>query len=127
MTDLERDAAQVVESLRALCHASHFGGTPAPVVYAVLGELSLLGGRLGTALNNLGTALNRSLETFDVYDKARDPAESVRLAREHLLAASRIAETLTAEISAAQSAISQQGYTMPADTRTDNEIFNTPG
>jgi hypothetical protein len=55
------------------------------------------------------------LTDYDVYDRNRDPAESVQMAAEALASAAQLAAKVGALLSAAQSAINLQGYNPPPD------------
>jgi len=107
-------ADQAYEAIRAINHATITcpRGLPAPVVYGMLGSLKLgVGYSLNQALNQLGDNLARSLDHFDAYeDDGGEPAASVAIARDHMLAAAVLAAQIGAELSAAQNAIARQGY-----------------
>jgi hypothetical protein len=107
------DADAAYEAIRALNHATIWGGgTPAPTIYAVLGNLkTALGYGAQQALNQLGERLVDSLYEFDVTeDDGRSPTESVSAALDHLRVAAHLAEQIGEHLSAAQSAIAGQGH-----------------
>jgi hypothetical protein len=117
MSDTERivkDAEDAYNAVRALNHHTLCGALPAPAVYAVLGNLKLLG--LAQALDQLGRGLAESLAAYRVYeDDGSDPAQSVALAGARLAEAAVHAAQLAALLEAAQCAINRQGY------RTDRD------
>lgn len=105
------------ESIRAMNHITgHSYPIPAPVAYRILGNLKGVGAMLPQLLGQLDRGMVASLDTFDVYDHDRAPAESVAQAHELLTQAAGLAEQLGALLSAAQSAIASQGYNTPAAT-----------
>ena len=107
-------ADDAYEAIRAINHATITcpRGLPAPIVYGMLGSLKLgMGYSLNQALNQLGDNLARSLDHYDVYeDDGREPAESVAIARDHMLAAAALAAQIGEHLAAAQNAIARQGY-----------------
>ncbi|GAB2864690.1 hypothetical protein [Nocardioides pacificus] len=101
------------DSIRALNHITSSYGRhpiPAPVAYRLLGDLSGMAGMLPQLCQQLGGGLGASLETFDVYDNNREPAQSVAQAIDALTQAANLAKRLTAALDEAQSAINAQGY-----------------
>ncbi len=112
------------EAIRAINHLTGHGAIPAPTVYRILGDLKDVGHLLPQALEQLCRGLHASLAAFDVYDHARDPAESVADAVALLARASRKAADLGQLLEDAQAAISDQGY------RTDDNhpsLFDDDG
>ncbi len=99
------------EAIRAINHLTLTSEPiPAPVVYKVLGNLKGVGHMLPQALQQLGDGLARSLDEFDVYDRKRDPADSIDVAREHLAVAAAAAAALGSALEDAQTALNAQGY-----------------
>ena len=98
------------EAIRASNHITLGATVPAPVAYAVLGNLSGVAGMLPQLCRQLAHGLRVSLDEFDVYDSKGDPAASVDEATAALMKAAEISEQLSAQLAAAQSAINSQGY-----------------
>lgn len=85
--------------------------SPAPVIYALVGNLKSAGGyTLAEALQNLANGLQASLKTHDVYDDGGDAAANADQAAAELKAAARLAEQIGRHLDAAQTAINRQGY-----------------
>jgi hypothetical protein len=105
-----QEADAIYESVRAICHDSRTH--PAPTVYRVLGNLKgAAGPMLAQALNQLANGLERSLTEYDVYeDDGSDPAVNVTAAAGHMRLAAHLAAELGEHLTAAQDAISRQGY-----------------
>lgn len=101
------DAYVAVESLN---HATVNAVIPAPVAYGLLGSLSRLQDAVGELVAQVATGLGRSLLAYDVYDDAREPGESIRLAEASLLRAAIHARSAAERASAAQAAIAWQGF-----------------
>ena len=98
------------ESIRAINHLTLHGPIPAPTAYRILGDLKGVGHLLPQAMEQLARGLQASLEAFDVYDRRREPAESVSDAVALLVRASRKATDLGQLLEDAQAAIADQGY-----------------
>ena len=107
--ELVKLADDVYECVRALNHGT-FRTTPAPLVYALTGNLKEAGWGLSQLAEQLGSGLRRSLDEYDVYDNNRDPADSVDQAQAHLQHAAHLARELGQAFEQAQGAINQQGY-----------------
>jgi len=103
-------ADDAYEAIRAINHLT--GATyPAPVVYAVLGNLKGVGHLLPQGLRQLGAGLERSLDEYDVYEADdADPTPRAISARAYLEEAAVLAAQVGELLEKAQSAISQQGY-----------------
>jgi len=107
-------ADDACEAIRAINHLTA-GTVPAPLAYEILGNLKGVAHRLPQALGQIGTGLTRSLTEYDVYDRNREPAESVELARGFLLRAATKAAELGELLEQAQFAIHLQGYNVQED------------
>lgn len=119
---LVQHADDAYEAIRALNHATISGCVvPAPLAYDLLGNLNLVGYGLAQLLGQLAAGLDRSLSEYDVYDRNRDPADSVALANEAMQAAARHAHEIGALLSAAQVAINLQGYNIHHDDAEHRE------
>jgi hypothetical protein len=114
-----QEQPEVVEmadtAYEAIRRINHITGGPmlAPRVYAVLGNLKMVGYGLQQALRQIGDGLVASLELdkYAVYeDDGRDPVVSVLTAQEYMEAAAEAAEQVGRCLDWAQSAISRQGY-----------------
>lgn len=114
-----RASEKASETVRALNHATRYRTIPAPLAYAMFGELAQLGYRLAQLLDQIGAGLETSLTEYDVYDHNRDPAESVAMARAALAVARGHAWGIGEQVEAAQAAISLQGYHLADDTPDD--------
>lgn len=107
-------ADDVYEDVKAINHALiSRTSIPAPVAYAVLGNLKLAGHGLSEVAGHLSRGLRASLDEYDVYDNNRDPAQSVAMARASLDRAAELAAEIGDLLSAAQSSINLQGYNIP--------------
>ena len=113
--ELVQHADDAYEAIRALNHRT-WRAIPAPLAYGLLGNLNNLGCGLDQLLRQLSDGLTRSLTEYDVYDNNRDPADSVATATKAMHTAARHAHELGVLLSTAQTAINQQGYTLPNDT-----------
>lgn len=92
-----------------MCYVN--GDYPAPLAHEVLGNLKMAGSALSTVCERLSWGLQRSLDTYDVYDtEGKDPVMSVADARKHLERASLLAQDLATALAEAQTAINTQGY-----------------
>jgi len=98
------------ESFRAINHLTLHVPIPAPSTYRILGDLKAVGHLLPQALEQVARGLQASLEAFDVYDRRRNPGESVAEAIALLSRAARKAADLGQLLEDAQAAISEQGY-----------------
>lgn len=101
------------EAIRSINHLTGHGyPIPAPVAYAVLGELKGVGHLLPQALGQLGAGLQQSLVELDVYDDTPgcSPEGAVEDARALLSEASGHARALGELLEAAQTKLSRQGY-----------------
>ena len=107
--DLVQHADDAYEAIRALNHGT-YRTLPAPLVYDLLGNLNTVGYGLAQLLGQISTGLTRSLAEYDVYDRNRDPTESVTLANDAMRTAAQLAHELGALLAAAQTAINSQGY-----------------
>ncbi|MGW1344252.1 hypothetical protein ACWCOV_24655 [Kribbella sp. NPDC002412] len=110
MDAMIKSADDAYEAIRTLNHATITATVPAPVAYALLGSLSQLEDAVSQLARQIATGLGRSLFDFDVYDDARDPVESVRIAEAALVEAATHARRAAERASAAQSAIAWQGF-----------------
>lgn len=112
--NIEIAAEAAYEATRSINHSTIFtgDGIPAPVLYRVLGELKSANGYgLNQAFDQLAQGLERSLETYDLYeDDGRDPQESVVAAAEALRHAADLANQIGTVLDRAQSSIARQGY-----------------
>jgi hypothetical protein len=102
------------EAIRSINHLTR-GTVPAPLAYSILGNLKNVGHLLPQALGQIGAGLERSLTEYDVYDRDREPAESVALAQDYLEQAATKAAEMGQLLEKAQSAINSQGYTTADD------------
>jgi len=107
--DLVQHADDAYEAIRALNHGT-YRTLPAPLVYALLGNLNNVGYGLEQLLGQLSTGLTRSLTDYDVYDRNREPGESVALANDAMRQAAQYARLIGQLLSQAQTAINLQGY-----------------
>lgn len=103
------------EALRGLCHITISPGAqgiPAPVAYDVLGNLSAAASMIEQLAGQLDRGLRASLdaEGIEVYDRERDPRESVAAASGWFDQARSLAVDLSSALGAAQIAINEQGY-----------------
>ena len=113
-------ADDAYEAIRAINHLT-YQSIPAPLAYAILGNLKNVGHLLPQALTQIGSGLQRSLDEYDVYeDDGADPAESVALAVEYLTAAGERAAEVGRLLEAAQTAINRQGYHVDHPDHTDD-------
>ena len=103
-------ADDAYEAIRAINHITiDARSMPAPIAYRMLGNLKAMG--LQQALTQMGSLLERSLKTHDVYEwEDKDPVASVRDARSHLDNAAALAAQMQVHLAAAQNAIAGQGY-----------------
>ena len=105
------DADEAYEIIKSIARRSSGGSIPAPVVYALIGNLKSAGGyTLDEVLRNLADGLLLSLKTHDVYDDGGDPAANADQAAAELRAAAKLAEQIGRHLDTAQSAINRQGY-----------------
>jgi hypothetical protein len=110
-------ADDAYEAIRAINHKTITTAHPAPVVYAVLGNLAALG--LDQALYQLGVGLVRSLDLYKVrQDDGTDPAVAVDSAVTLLEEARGHAVAMCRLLGLAQTAINRQGY----DELDDDEV-----
>ncbi len=109
-------ADDAYESIRAINHLN-YTSLPAPVVYAVLGNLKNVAHQMPQALTSLTDGLTRSLDTHDVteVDRGVDPAVQVQIAGDHLAIAARLIAEAGQELEKAQTAIAGQGYRVISD------------
>jgi hypothetical protein len=114
--DLVQHSDSAYEAIRALNHHT-VRALPAPVVYALLGNLNNLGYGLNQLLGQISGGLYRSLIEYDVYDHNRDPHDSVALANQAMREAARLATQIGDLLAEAQVAINAQGYNLPDATR----------
>jgi GH35 family endo-1,4-beta-xylanase len=105
------------EAIRTLNHATITTTIPAPVAYALLGSLRQLEHAVAQLAGQLSTGLRRSLSEFDVYDDARDPAQSVAMAAVALEETANHANRTAECAAAAQLAITWQGFRLEEDNR----------
>lgn len=104
------------EQLRTMCHVLiNTRSTPAPLVYDLVPRFAGIGSKLEQLCGYLAAGLENSLEEYDVYDRNRDPAESVAMAKEQFAVAIYAARTFWEAMNKAQSAINLQGYNLPAE------------
>ena len=100
------------ESMRAINHltiTTH--AIPAPEMYAILGNLKCLGYALDQALRQLCSALQLSLDTFDVYETdGADPVTRAGWAIGDMTAAAEYAAHLGRCLDSAQSEVARQAY-----------------
>ncbi|WP_166999130.1 hypothetical protein [Paramicrobacterium fandaimingii] len=110
LPDIKRHATEAAESLRAMNHTMP-RVLPAPLLYDLLSELSLMNGRLADALPRLANKLSLSLEELKVYqDDGSDPRCAAAKAVRHMERMQELAEQLMMEADSAKQAIAQQGY-----------------
>jgi hypothetical protein len=107
---LIQHADDAYEAIRRLNHGT-YRSIPASLAYDLLGNLNLVGYGLEQLLGQISAGLSESLTEYDVYDRNRDPAESVALANQAMREAAHHAHELGELLSAAQLAINLQGYT----------------
>lgn len=107
------------EAVRAINHLTVDDPLPAPTLYRILGDLKGVGLLLPQACVQFARGLEASLDTFDVYDDRRDPADSVLDAVLLLHQAARAAAQLGELLEAAQTAIADQGYRTDEDNDGD--------
>jgi hypothetical protein len=81
----------------------------APDVYRMLGSAAELAYALPQALTQMSEALRRSLTVFDIYDRDRQPADSIALATRSMMAAADAFAVAAQSLSEAQAAIAHQG------------------
>ena len=113
-TELVNSADAAYEAIRTLNHGT-YRTIPAPLAYSLLGNLAGAGHGLAQLLGQINTGLSKSLTEYDVYDRNRDPAESVDMTAEALDSAAELAAQLGELLSTAQGAINLQGYNLPTD------------
>jgi hypothetical protein len=105
------DADEAYEIIKSIARRTYGGSIPAPVIYALVGNLKSAGGyTLAEALANMARGLQASLTTHDVYDDDGDPTANADQAAAELRAAAKLAEQIGRHLDAAQSAINRQGY-----------------
>ena len=107
-----KSAEDAYEAIRSLNHATIVATIPAPVAYALLGSLSQLEDAVSQLTRQIAAGLGRSLFDFDVYDDAREPVESVRIAEAALVEVATHARRAADRASAAQAAIAWQGFSL---------------
>jgi len=105
------------EAIRALNHATITTTVPAPVAYALLGSLRQLEYAVAQLAGQLSSGLRRSLNEIDVYDDARDPAQSIAMAAAALEETANHANRTGECAAAAQTAIAWQGFRLEEDDR----------
>ena len=106
-----QNADDSYESIRAVAREINYAtAVPAPLAYEILGNLKGVAYALSEVGNSLGPGLRRSLDTYDVYDNNRAPADSVTMAQAALEQAAQHLEKAGALLDEAQSAINLQGY-----------------
>ncbi len=115
---LVQHADEAAEAIRLLNHGA-YRSIPAPLAYDLLGRLARLGFGLAQLAEQISAGLSRSLTDYDVYDLNRDPAASVAIAAEALIAASNRAQRLGYHLDEAQAAIHLQGYNLRSGEVTD--------
>jgi hypothetical protein len=114
MNETKQLVAAAADSLRTFTHQTRIAQLPdgcmtAPDAYSILGSAAELASSLPQALTQLSEALSRSLSVFDVYDRDREPADSIAIAT-HALSAAADAFTQAAQhLSDAQAVIAHQG------------------
>jgi hypothetical protein len=106
--------AAAADSLRTFTHQTRTGQLPngcmtAPDAYTILGSAAELAYSLPQALTQVGEALRRSLTVFDIYDRDRQPADSIAIATRALSAAADAFTQAAQHLSDAQAAIAHQG------------------
>lgn len=111
-TEVSRLADTAAGAIRAINHATIAGPPmPAPAVYDVLGSLTRLGHGLAQASEQLADRLAASAEEYELYeDEGRDPLRQIAAAAAAMAQAAEGARRFGEAASAAQSAISRQGY-----------------
>ncbi|WP_401001045.1 hypothetical protein [Agromyces sp. GXQ0307] len=113
------DADEAYEIIKSIARRTVTGSIPAPVIYALVGNLKSAGGyTLAEVLRNMANGLQASLKTHDVYDNGGDAAANADQAAAELKAAAKLAEQIGQHLDAAQTAINQQGY-RPRETSGD--------
>ena len=105
------DADEAYEIIKSIARRTSSGSIPAPVIYALVGNLKSAGGyTLAEALQNMAKGLQASLTTHDVYDDDGDAAANADQAAAEIKAAAKLAEQIGRHLDAAQTAINRQGY-----------------
>ena len=104
-------ADEAYEIIKSIARGTAGRSLPAPVVYALVGNLKHAGGyTLAEVLENIASGLQESLKTHDVYDEGGDAAANADQAAAELGAAAKLAEQIGRHLDAAQTAINRQGY-----------------
>jgi hypothetical protein len=106
--------AESADNLRTFIHQTRTEQLPdrcitPPDAYSILGSAAELADAMPQALAQLGDALRRSLTLFDVYDRDRQPADSIAIATQALSAAADAFGAAAQHLSDAQAAIAYQG------------------
>lgn len=110
LPDVRRHATEAAESVRAMTRTLP-RVLPAPLLYDLLSELSLMNGQLAHTFPRLASKLNLSLEELDVHqDDGGDPRYAAAKAVEHMERMRELTEQLMLEADSAKQAIAQQGY-----------------
>lgn len=110
MARLIMAADEAYEAIRYLNHKTITTTVPAPVAYDLLGSLRQLQDGVSQFAGQLGSGLRRSLSDYNMYDDARDPAESVGMAGAALAKTATHANRAAEYAAAAQIAITWQGF-----------------
>lgn len=123
-------ADEAYEAMKTLASVTGWAAQPGPDVYSVLGNLKLVAGTmLADTLRNLGTGLGQTLtdETYDVHqDDAGDPGIAAMNTADYLNQAAEKANEIGQLLSAAQVAITRQGYNRPPPQHGDRVCLVRP-
>jgi hypothetical protein len=115
LESLSSHADEHYNAIRAIGRAtSGPRSIPAPTVYAILGNLKTSAGHgVEAVLIELADRLRESITDYAVYDRARDPQDSIDTATALMVAAGEHAAAIGDLLERAQVAINQQGYNTP--------------
>lgn len=116
-------ASSIDDSARFMCHVLiNRSAVPAPLLYDLAGHLGSAMYRLAEVADHLSRGIKASPDEFVLYDRNRDPLESIAAAAAAMTNAASSLRATGECVSKAQSAVNLQGYTDSVDApRTSNE------
>ena len=106
---------QAAEAIRAANHATSRGPLAATDAYGVVGDLTLITGRLPQLLDYLVRSLHRADPADHYDDRGTDPTDALAMAQGYLDDARHDAAELTEHLNHAHNHLSHIGYRVPED------------